>query len=83
MVPRLALFKSTTSPVLLAEMKGLGAPPFTHSTTRRCSVAVPSAMAVARKSGGAAPKGLTIPSTRSSGCAAATPLSSSVPVLTA
>src|SRR2546430_16758070 len=54
MVPRAAFFRSTTRPALLALMKGaVAAAPLIHSTTRRCSVAVPAVMGGAGKAGGA------------------------------
>src|SRR5437763_16994347 len=56
MVPPAALLRFTTGPELLALVKGAVAPaPLIHSTTTRCSVAVPAVVAVAVKSGGAEP----------------------------
>src|SRR5256884_7770321 len=62
MVPRAALLSFTTRPALLALMKGAVAPaPLIHSTTRRCSVAVPAVRAGAGEGRGAGPDPLPLP----------------------
>src|SRR5262249_39671809 len=56
----------TVMPSLATLTKGAVDPPLTQSTTRSCSVLGPAVTALAVKSGGAAPNGVTRPSKRTS-----------------